>query len=278
MEVRGVEPLTYCMNESDDKLKMYKYYFILNTQAPPQLLLETSLNWETEFGTTKSAAIEVERTSSGIWKLRVGKDGTFNNLEELGTFSNTDFGTMNDDEGIVVLTDTLETRIDEVSYTDKQHYQLLASTEGVSLERVNPTLPPDKSSNWQSAAQTVGFATPVTKNSCFREFNATTSLLSIDPEIFSPNSDGYNDVAHIRFNLTEPGWSATVTVYNSRGREVCKLLNNALIDINADIVWNGLNNSNQQVSIGIYVIVAELFNLNGEYRKEKKAVVVAGKL
>jgi len=185
---------------------------------------------------------------------------------------------MNDDEGIVVLTDTLETRIDEVSYTDKQHYQLLASTEGVSLERVNPTLPPDKSSNWQSAAQTVGFATPVTKNSCFREFNATTSLLSIDPEIFSPNSDGYNDVAHIRFNLTEPGWSATVTVYNSRGREVCKLLNNALIDINADIVWNGLNNSNQQVSIGIYVIVAELFNLNGEYRKEKKAVVVAGKL
>ncbi|HUW05398.1 MAG TPA: lamin tail domain-containing protein [Williamwhitmania sp.] len=186
--------------------------------------------------------------------------------------------TMNDDAGTVVLTDTLGERIDEVTYSDKQHYKILASTEGVSLERVNPTLPPDEPSNWQSAAQTVGYATPVAKNSCFRKFDTNTSLLSIDPEIFSPNSDGYNDVTHIRFNLSTPGWSATITIYNSKGQEVRKLLNNGLVDVTGDVVWNGLNNSNQQVGIGIYVVVAELFNLNGEVKKQKKAVVVAGNL
>lgn len=185
---------------------------------------------------------------------------------------------MNDDKGIVVLTDTTGERVDEVSYSDQQHYPLLASTEGVSLERVNPNQPSGSPSNWQSAAQTAGFATPAARNSCFREFDANTKTITIDPEIFSPNSDGYNDVTHIRFNLSGTGWSATLTVYDSKGREVRKLLNNALMDVDGDIVWDGLNNANQAVGFGIYVVVMELFNLNGEVKKEKKAVVVAGNL
>ncbi len=185
---------------------------------------------------------------------------------------------MNDDQGTVVLTDTLRERVDEVTFTDKMHYPLLASTEGVSLERVNPEMPSDKASSWQSASQLSGFATPTAKNSCYRDFNEVGSRVTIDPELFSPDGDGYHDVTYIRLKLPEPGWNATITIYDSKGREVRKLLNNALIDVNGEIAWTGLTNDNQLADMGIYVVLVEMFHLSGEVRKEKKVVVVGGRL
>ncbi|SDC96620.1 T9SS type B sorting domain-containing protein [Williamwhitmania taraxaci] len=185
---------------------------------------------------------------------------------------------MNDDQGTVVLTDTLGERVDEVTYTDKMHYALLASTEGVSLERVNPDMPSDKASSWQSASQLSGFATPTGKNSTYRDFEEVGSRVTIDPELFSPDGDGYHDVTYIRMKLPEPGWNATITIYDSKGHEVRKLLNNALIDVNGEIAWNGLTNDNQLAEMGIYVVLVEIFHLNGEVRKEKKVVVVGGRL
>ena len=185
---------------------------------------------------------------------------------------------MNDDKGTVVLTDSLGARVDEVGYSDKMHYALLASTEGVSLERVNPDMASDKASSWQSASQLSGFATPAAKNSCYREFEEVGARVTIDPELFSPDGDGYHDVTYIRLKLAEPGWNATITIYDSKGREVRKLLNNALVDIDGEIVWNGLTNNNQLAEMGIYVVLVEMFHLNGEVLKEKKVVVVGGRL
>ena len=195
-----------------------------------------------------------------------------------GNLLELDIPAMNDDQGTVVLTDTLGERVDEVTYNDKMHYPLLASTEGVSLERVNPAMPSDKQSSWLSASQLSGFATPAAKNSCYREFEETGSRVTIDPELFSPDSDGYHDVTYIRLNLPEPGWNATITIYDSKGREVRKLLNNALVDVNGEIVWDGLTNNNRLAEMGIYMVLVEMFHLKGETRKEKKVVVVGGKL
>ena len=185
---------------------------------------------------------------------------------------------MNDDQGTVVLTDSLDVRIDEVTYSDKMHYALLASTEGVSLERVNPEMPSDKASSWQSASQLSGFATPTAKNSCYREFEEVGSRVTIDPELFSPDGDGYHDVTYIRLKLPGAGWNATITIYDSKGREVRKLLSNALVDVDGEIVWDGLTNDNRLAEMGIYVVLVEMFHLSGETRKEKKIVVVGGRL
>ena len=78
---------------SDDKLRVYRHSIILATQVT-EILLETSFNWETEVGTSKAAAFEIERSASGAWTLKVAKDGLFANLVTLGTFENSDFGTM----------------------------------------------------------------------------------------------------------------------------------------------------------------------------------------
>ncbi|SDD02884.1 Ig-like domain-containing protein [Williamwhitmania taraxaci] len=79
---------------SDDKLRIYKHSISPTNTPLTEVLLETNFNWESEVGTTKSAAIEVTRSASGAWTLKVSKDGLFANLVTLGTFQNSDFGTL----------------------------------------------------------------------------------------------------------------------------------------------------------------------------------------
>src|SRR5690554_6178096 len=55
--------------------------------------------------------------------------------------------------------------MDKVSYREKWHFSLLQSQKGVSLERFSADQPSNSASNWHSASETIGFATPRRKNS-----------------------------------------------------------------------------------------------------------------
>ena len=43
------------------------------------------------------------------------------------------------------------------------------------------------------------------------------------------------------------------------------------------MVWNGLDDMGNKVPIGIYVVITEVFNLQGQVRQFKDTVVVATK-
>ena len=55
------------------------------------------------------------------------------------------------------------------------HNKLLNDFKGVSLERINPSMPTNQSSTWQSAAQAAGFATPTYRNSQYSELSGEKS-------------------------------------------------------------------------------------------------------
>ena len=184
----------------------------------------------------------------------------------------------NNDKGRAIMMDKSENTIDNFAYTEDMHFALLASNKGVSLERINYDRATTDKTNWHSASEVVGFATPAYENSQFNPQIALEEKVTINPEIFSPDNDGYQDVTNITFNIEESGYVAHIKIFDSRGRLIKYLANNLLLGINQTITWDGLDDKNQKAPMGVYVVFIELFDLDGNVKQYKKSVVVASKL
>lgn len=185
--------------------------------------------------------------------------------------------TMNDDAGTVCLS-TATDIIDNFKYYDNMHFGLLTVTEGISLERIDFDRPTQDRTNWHSAAEAVGFATPAYKNSQYNDAGETENAIEIIPEVFSPDEDGMNDVVNINYHFDTPGFIANVTVYDSKGRIVKHLIQNELLGIKGTFSWDGINDDREKARIGIYIFYFEVFDLSGNVKYYKKTCVLASKL
>lgn len=184
----------------------------------------------------------------------------------------------NNGEGAVILLDTGSDTLDRFNYSDDLHFALLQGVDGVSLERVDPDRPTNDNSNWHSAAADVGFATPGYQNSQYAPAPAAQGSITIEPAIFSPDNDGYQDLLTIAYAFNEPGFVGTMKVFDLAGREVRTLMNNVLMGTSGAVSWDGLMDGNELARIGPYVIYMEAYDLNGNVEKFRKTVVLAHRL
>ena len=184
----------------------------------------------------------------------------------------------NDDKGTCIIADYSFNRLDRFAYTSTMHYALIDDQNGVSLERIRFDRPTQDAGNWHSAATNVGYATPGYKNSQAANEITSESSFSAEPEIFSPDNDGYNDVITFNLNLNESGYMLNAKIYNDAGQLVKNLVKSKLLAPNDSFTWDGINEKNEKAATGIYVIYAEAFNPTGTTKKFKKAFVVATKL
>lgn len=168
--------------------------------------------------------------------------------------------------------------VDDFSYTEEMHFKLLNSFEGVSLERIYPDLLTQDSDNWHSAAESAGFGTPGYRNSQYANFTGSQGEITVEPEVFSPDNDGFDDVLNIKYNFDTPGFIANVSVYDAKGRKIRNLINGELLGSEGFFAWDGLNDYNSKASIGIYIVYIEVFNLSGNVKKFKKVCVLASHL
>ena len=185
---------------------------------------------------------------------------------------------MPDDQGTIIITGRAFDTIDIVSYNKSQHYKLLSSQDGVSLERINFDVPASDLSNWHSAAQDAGFATPGYVNSQFHEIGEIESQISLSSEVFSPDNDGYEDQLVITYSLDVAGYSGTIAVYSTNGRLVQTLVNNRSLGSVGNIVWDGFDAQNRLCPAGIYIVYVELFNLEGKKIVEKHVVSINSRI
>ncbi|MBI1344403.1 MAG: hypothetical protein GC171_15890 [Terrimonas sp.] len=183
-----------------------------------------------------------------------------------------------DNEGILVLLNYQGDIIDELHYYDDWHFKLIQNTEGVSLERIDPETKTQEVLNWHSAASTAGYGTPGYENSQYSRAASREAILSISPKIFSPDNDGLDDIATIRYAVDEPGYVANITIYDAAGRTVRNLVRNDIMGLEGNWHWDGLDEKGQQLPIGNYIILTEIFNLQGQKKKFKQSVVLARKL
>lgn len=188
------------------------------------------------------------------------------------------FPTYNNDIGDVYLINNLNMVVDNFSYNESMHFALLNSFDGVSLERIDYDRPTNDITNWHSAAEDVGFATPGYENSQYLKTNNDGGDITIDPLTFSPDNDGVDDVVNITYNFPEPGYVATIIIYDAKGRLVKNLVKNELLGTSGTFSWDGINENNEKASIGIYIIFVEAFDLTGDVKNFKRTVVLAGHL
>ncbi|MCX6294597.1 MAG: lamin tail domain-containing protein [Bacteroidetes bacterium] len=184
---------------------------------------------------------------------------------------------MNIDGGTVCLSTSTDI-IDNLKYYSNMHFGLLNDTKGISLERIDFDRPTQDRTNWHSAAEAVGFATPAYKNSQYNDAGETDNSIEITPEVFSPDEDGINDVVNINYHFNTPGFTANVLVYDSKGRVVRRLIQNELLGIKGTFSWDGINDDREKARIGIYIFYFEVFDLSGNVKHYKKTCVLAGKL
>ena len=180
--------------------------------------------------------------------------------------------------GIALLMGREGVVVDQMTFSEKMHYPLLKETKGVALERVSWEVPSEQADNWHSAVEASHFGTPGYENSMkVVEQVAADEPIVIEPKTFSPDGDGLDDNCVIAYSFEEAGCTMNIYVFNVEGQLVRHLVKGQLVGREGSYVWNGLDSRGKSVPLGVYVMVAEVFRLDGMVRKYKKAVTVASR-
>ena len=164
--------------------------------------------------------------------------------------------------------------LNKFSYNQDMHFELIQDPEGVSLERI---LINSNNSNanliWHSAAQSVGWGTPGVANSQYFPSISNSDFSSVN-EVFSPDNDGYQDIAIFEYNLPTIGMVGNALIYDNRGRLIKQVLNNELLSTSGEFTWDGINEYGQKASIGIYLVYFECFSSQGQIINYKATITL----
>ncbi len=186
---------------------------------------------------------------------------------------------MGDDDGNVTIVSTAGVLLDAFDYNEDLHSELLSPNDGVSLERLRQKATTQDDGNWFSAAGTEGFGTPTRANSQQRDdlpAAGDDGVFSLTSKTFSPDGDGFEDFLEINYQTDGPGFLTRLRIFDVQGRPVYNLARTELLGSEGTLRWTGVTDDGQRARVGTYVILAELFNPNGDTREEKLVVVLAG--
>lgn len=143
-------------------------------------------------------------------------------------------------------------------------------------------MPSQDSDSWHSAASENNYGTPGYKNSQFRDissFELNQRIIWADPEVFSPDGDGVNDICFIRYAPNEAGYMANISILSANALNVKKICFNTLLSSESFFIWDGTTDAGKIANAGVYVVYAEIFHPEkGKYKQYKIPVVIsAGK-
>lgn len=168
--------------------------------------------------------------------------------------------------------------LDAVDFDPEWHHPFLTQTRGVSLERIDPFGESNTASNWHSAAGTQGYATPTMKNSHYFQALPGQDVFSLPYKVFSPDGDGDADFLMLQYAPGQPGFSASVRIFDAFGRLVKVIAQNQLIGMSGSFRWDGDGLGGGKARMGIYIAWIRLVHPDGRVEEERHSFVLAGKL
>ena len=179
-----------------------------------------------------------------------------------------------DDRGVVELISPAGKLLDKLEYHEGMHLELFTDTQGVSLERVDLSEDSDNPDNWKSASSESGFATPGRLNSQHLEVSFIQNAITVSPRVFDPLAPGGDSFVTISYAFDKPGYIGSISIYNLEGREIKQIMRNAYLAQKGFVTWEGTSQNGLKVPIGYYIILFEIFDLQGKIMRYKEKVVV----
>lgn len=184
---------------------------------------------------------------------------------------------LNNDADLVKIADVFRTMIDSVYYTDNWYNPNLPGS-GRSLEKINPSLNGNDGRNWSSCTYPNG-GSPGLKNSVYTNNSTQQGEITISPNPFSPDNDGYEDFTIISYKLKNAVSQVRMKIFDVKGRLIKTILNNQASGTSGQVVYNGLDDENRKLRLGIYIVFLESLNdQNGVVETIKTTMVVGAKL
>lgn len=182
-------------------------------------------------------------------------------------------------EGTVVILDADSVVMDSVAYKDAWHHPLLTSHKDVALERIDADAPSNDASNWTSALESAGHATPTRRNSVAHTRNMARDNMSVSiaGRIICPRGDG--SVAPATMKVTIRSGSdiaaASMTIFDAEGRIVARPADNMPVASGAaTMTWDGRDSSGRIVPPRTYVVLVETWEAGGKSERRKETVTV----
>lgn len=168
--------------------------------------------------------------------------------------------------------------VDSFDYSSEMHSPFLSvgDQDGVSLERIRATGPTQLAANWLSAANN---GSPTRENSQKGDnLPDGGDWLQLSSRQISPDNDGYEDYLDVTWQLPDAGYLADLTIFDSEGGVVKKIVKQELAGTKGAFQWNGASDEGKITEPGFYVLFMEAFNAEGRVLKSKKVFTVVRKL
>ncbi|NQT24780.1 lamin tail domain-containing protein [candidate division KSB1 bacterium] len=180
---------------------------------------------------------------------------------------------LNNGEDVIHLGDPSGQWIDQVAY--EASWQAIPNT---SLERISPEGGSSDSTNWYSCTTPSGM-TPGEANSVYASFIPTNSQITVTPDPFSPDGDGFEDVAVITFHIATETASVRLQIYDISGRLIRTLIGGGSSGSQGQILWDGKDENGKIASIGVYIVYLSSLNARQAVQSEARTtLVLAGRL
>lgn len=172
-------------------------------------------------------------------------------------------------EGVVAIMDADSVVIDSVAYREGWHHPLQKEHRDVSLERIDVRGGSNDASNWTSALESAGYATPGGRNSVAREGEVSgvgRLRVSLGSEVICPRGDGVGLPSVLEVEVWSGGdvSGVSMSVYDGEGRLVARPVRNRAVGSGREVlVWDGRGEDGVVVGARSYVVVVEVWESGG---------------
>jgi len=125
--------------------------------------------------------------------------------------------------------------------------------ENRSLEKYRPEFNSSDSSRWGTAVNELG-QTPGLTNSIYYKELAKTGKLVLEPNPFSPDGDGFDDLLYIKYKLPFEYGLITIQIFDVIGRTIAAPYWNMYTAQENILTWDGKRTNGNLARMGIYII------------------------
>jgi hypothetical protein len=179
-----------------------------------------------------------------------------------------------DNHGNLIITNEFNEVLDQVEYDEKFHLSWVKDAEGRSLERKRIDNNENNKSNWSSATDEIGYASPTGKNA--QHQNASDIEVKkfwLSKDVLNPVRNATDQQLELNYTLVSDAQFVNVKLYTKSGVFLKEIIHGSSIRNTGIITWD-LALNGQLLVVGTYILSVESYSENGQYQYYKIPFVI----